>query len=132
MAWPASINLTSDAKIGAAEVLHVLTDPSIAHKNRPSKRNFLKLSPAMDYMRFRGFAKGWFPKGGLWRMFPGPPSPEPGRKKLNDGPPKSEQGYRKGTTVPKTRTRAHSPKPPFYKIALLFPLEELFDEHQWM
>ena len=39
------------------------------------------------------------------------------------GPQKPERGYKNGTTVPKTGTRAHSPKPPFYNIALLFPLE---------
>ena len=44
-------------------------------------------------------------------MFPGPPKPERG------------EGTKNGRTVPKTGTRAHSPKPPFYKTALLFPLK---------
>ena len=57
----------------------------------------------------RGFAKGWFPKGWFWRMFPGV-------KNRNEG----TFGC---SAVPKTGTRAHSPKPPFYETALLFPLE---------
>ena len=36
---------------------------------------------------------------------------------------KPKQGYKNGTTVPETGTRAPSPKPPFYKTALVFPLD---------
>ena len=45
-------------------------------------------------------------------LFTSNKKPERAYKKRNDGPPK-------------TGTRAHSPKPPFYKTALLFPLERI-------
>ena len=46
--------------------------------------------------------------------------PELGYKKQNDGTTNRNDGTRNGTTVQKTGTRAHSPKPPFYKTAPLF------------
>ena len=45
--------------------------------------------------KIRGFAKGWFPKGWFWRMFP-----------------RNE----------KTGTRVHSPKPPFWKPSFYLPM----------
>ena len=57
---------------------------------------------------FRGFVKGWFPKGWFWWMFPGPQNPERGPKKRNDGPPKPERGYKKRERrTHKTGTRVH-------------------------
>ena len=45
-------------------------------------------------------------------------------QKRNDGPPKQERRYKNGTTVQKVGTMAHSPKPPFYKNSLAFPLDK--------
>ena len=64
--------------------------------------------------------EGWF-----GRMFPGPPEPEWGYKERTDRPPKPEREHKKRNDGAKTWTKAHSPKPPFYKAALLFPLDWL-------
>ena len=45
------------------------------------------------------------------------------QKKRTDGTKSRNEGTKDGATVQETGTRAHSPKPPFYKTALLFPLE---------
>ena len=84
-------------------------------------KNFLVQNLAV--LKFRGLAKAWFSR----------------RVVLADVPPerKLEQGYirmfhwnenrNEGTFAcspgTKTGTRVHSPKPPFYKTALLFPLD---------
>ena len=70
-----------------------------------------------------GFARGWFPKGWFWRMFPGPQNKNEGTKNGTTHLQAWNEGTKNGTTDPKkTGTRARSPKPPFYKNALLFPL----------
>ena len=51
------------------------------------------------------------------------PKLERGQKRRNDGTKNRNEGTTKETTVPKTGTSAHSPKPPFDKTALLFPLD---------
>ena len=51
---------------------------------------------------------------------PGHPKPEQATKKRHSAKNRSE-GTRNRTMVPKTGTRAHSPKLPFYKTALVFP-----------
>ena len=86
----------------------------------------------------RGFAKGWFSKSVVLADVPWIPKPERRyKKKRNDGPQNRNEGTKNGTTDPKNRnegtmngttvpkpgTRAHLPKPPFYKTSLLFPLE---------
>ena len=69
--------------------------------------------------------KGGFQKGGFWRMFPVPPKPERGHKKQNDRTGNRTEAtlVQNGNDGIKTGTRTHSPKPPFYKTALLFPLK---------
>ena len=78
-------------------------------------------------LSFRGFAKGWFPKGWFPKGWFGGCSLDPqtgtNMQKRNDGTKNRNGGTKTGTTVPKTATRVHSPKPPFYKTALLFPLD---------
>ena len=70
----------------------------------------------------RRFAKGWFPKGWLWRMFPSTNKTE--RRYIRMSPvPKKERRYIWMFPGTKTGTRVRSPKPPFYETALLFPLE---------
>ena len=54
------------------------------------------------------------------------PKPERGYERRNDGTKNRNEGVKEGTTVPNTGTRAHSPKPPFYKTALLFPLDMVY------
>ena len=55
---------------------------------------------------------------------PGPRNRNEGTKKQNKGTKRPDRGYKKwNDSTKKTGTRAHFPKPPFYKIALLFPLE---------
>ena len=46
-----------------------------------------------------------------------------GTKTGAPGPQSRNEGTKNGLTVQKTGTRAHSPKPSFYKTALLSPLE---------
>ena len=57
-----------------------------------------------------GSQKGGFRKGGFGRCSPCTEIP-------------SKKSFPAAFLDPKTRTRAHSPKPPFYKTALLFPLK---------
>ena len=45
----------------------------------------------------QGLAKGWFPKGWFWQMFPRPPKLERGYKKRNDGPQNQNEGTKNGT-----------------------------------
>ena len=73
---------------------------------------------------YRGFAKRVVSKGWFWRMFLDPHNRNEGTtKKGATVPKKRNEGAKNGTTVQKTRTRVHSPKQPFYKPALAFPLE---------
>ena len=76
------------------------------------------LSPTRE--GFWGFAKGGFPKGWFWRMFPGPQNRNEGTKNRTTDPENRNEGTKNGTTVPKTGMRALSPKPPFYKTTLFF------------
>ena len=65
----------------------------------------------------RGFAKGWFPKGWFWRVFPQ-------NENRNEGFPWNEnrnEGTFACSPGTKTGTRVRSPKPPFYETALLSP-----------
>ena len=77
----------------------------------------------MEIVVFRGFAKGvGFPKGGFGGCSPVPTT---GTEVHSDVPryQKPERSYIRMFPGTKTGTRAHSPKPPFYETALLFPLE---------
>ena len=56
-------------------------------------------------------------------MFQALPKPERGYNKRNVGTKNRDEGTKNGTTVPKTGTRVNSPKAPFCKTTLLFPLE---------
>ena len=58
-------------------------------------------------------------KGGFQKMFLGTKNRNDGTKNRTMDPQNQNAGTKNGTTVPKTGTRAHSPKPPFYKTALL-------------
>ena len=60
-------------------------------------------------LSLRGFAKGWFPKGWFWRMFPFTKT-------------KDECTFR-CSPARRTGKRAHSLKPPFCETALTFPLD---------
>ena len=76
-----------------------------------------------------GFAKGWFPKGWFWPMFPGTknrnegtfgcsPVPQNGTKVHSDVSQYQKPERRhilRMSPVPKSGTKVHSPKPPFYK-----------------
>ena len=85
-------------------------------------RNYCKINPENSRRLFGGWQKGGFPKGWFWRMFPR-------NENRNEGTfgccPATKTG--KGTFAcsprKKTRTRVHSPKPPFYETALLSPSE---------
>ena len=71
--------------------------------------------------------KGWF----RW-TFPGHPQPERGHQKTERRYQKPERGHQKnGAMGQKAGTRSHSPEPPFYKTALLFPLESSCRAHMW-
>ena len=73
-------------------------------------------------MSLGGLQKGGSQKSGFgrcsWTPKTGTMVPKPERWYQN-----RNEGTKSGTTVPKTRTRVHSPKPSFYKTALLFPLD---------
>ena len=88
----------------------------------------------------RGFAKGWFPKGWFWRMFPRNENQNEGTfakttlletALLSPSDPFwcwQKGGFQKGgfggcSAGTKTGTRVRSPKPPFYETALLSPSE---------
>ena len=58
---------------------------------------------------FRGFTKGWFPKGWFGRCSPTEISEE-------------SYDFEKKSWTPKTGMRAHSPKPPFCFLSSLFRL----------
>ena len=65
-------------------------------------------------------AKGWFPQGWFWQMLS---CTEISTKKSFPAVlTLAEESYDFDIPGPKNQTRAHSPKPPFYKTALLFPL----------
>ena len=91
---------------------------------------------------FRGFAKGRFPKGWFWRMFPRNENRNEGTfakttlletALLSPSAPFwcwQKGGFQKGgfggcSPGTKTGTRVRSPKPPFYETALLSPSEFL-------
>ena len=81
--------------------------------------------------------KGGFHKSCFLRMFLGTKNRNEGAKKRNDGPQKPEwgknrkEGTKKRNDGTKTGTRVHLPKPPFYKTALLFPLEQWNIDAYW-
>ena len=69
-----------------------------------------------------GSRKGGFQKGGFGGCSP---VPKTGMKVHSDVPryEKPERGHIQMFPGTKTGTRVHSPKPPFYENALLFPLD---------
>ena len=72
-----------------------------------------------QYPSFQGFTKGWFPKGWFWRMFPSTKNRNEGTFGCSPGTRNRNEGTFVCSPVPKTATRAHSPKPPFFETALL-------------
>ena len=94
------------------------------------------------YCNYRGFAKGWFPKGWFWRMFPRNENRNEGTfakttlletalLSPNDPFLVLTKGwfpkgwFRRMFPGTKTGTRVRSPKPPFYETALLSPSETI-------
>ena len=68
---------------------------------------------------FRGFAKGWFPKGWFWRMFPGPRKPERGYKKTERRTPKTGARVQKRSDSTKHRNKGTLAKTTLnYKTAM--------------
>ena len=69
-----------------------------------------------------GFATGWFPKGWFWLMFPC--TEISSQKSCPAVPP-----WQKEATILiflDPQNRNESPKPPFYKTTLVFPLDQFF------
>ena len=62
---------------------------------------------------FRGFAKGWFPKGWFWRMFPRHQTAERGYIRMFPRYPKPERGYIQMLPGIKTGTRHIRQNHPF-------------------
>ena len=77
----------------------------------------LELAEISFSQNTRGFAKGWFPKGWFWRMFPS-------TKNRHEGTfgccPVPKTGTFGCSPEPKTGTMAHSPKPPLTKQPFCF------------
>ena len=109
---------------------------------KAGKRGYFCRDTGMDV---RGFAKGWFPKGWFWRMFPRNENRNEGTfakttlletALLSPNDPFwrwQKGGFQKGgfggcSPGTKTGTRVRSPKPPFYETALLSP-SEMSQEH---
>ena len=76
---------------------------------------------------YQGFAKGWFPKGWFWQICPYTEILPKGlclQCVCVCALPWQKKSYDFWHSwTPKAGTRVHSPKPSFYKTALLFPLE---------
>ena len=98
----------------------------------------LEVGLSRKLQHVRGFAKGWFPKGWFWRMFPRNENRNEGTfakttlletALLSPSDPfwcSQKGGFQKGgfggcSPGTKTGTRVRSPKPPFYETALLSP-----------
>ena len=64
----------------------------------------------------------WFPKGWFWQMFPCTKISSKDIFPCNATLAEERYDFRYFWT-PRTGTRAHSPKPPFYKTALHFPFD---------
>ena len=108
----------------------------------------LTLGASSPKTSFRGFAKGWFPKGWFWRMFPRNENRNEGTfakttlletALLSPSDPfwcRQKGGFQKGgfggcSPGTKTGTRVRSPKPPFCETALLSPSDRLNLDCKW-
>ena len=108
------------------------------HKPQIASIDTLVSEPLTPLSSYRGFAKGWFPKGWFWRMFPRNENRNEGTfakttlletALLSPNDPFGcwpKGGFQKGgfggcSPGTNTETRVRSPKPPFYKTALLSP-----------
>ena len=61
--------LAEDAMLGLAAEIAFVEDASIVHPLGLIQLNTDPLASCKAHL-FPGFAKGWFPKGWFWRMFP--------------------------------------------------------------
>ena len=95
---------------------HIFCANFVLQTCHPKRDHFLNL--------FRGFARqGGFQKGGFGRCSAVPKFPP--QKVLPCSSTLAEESYDfESSWIPTAGTRTHSPRPPFYKTALWFPLEE--------
>ena len=85
-----------------------------------SLRGFLRIHVVLGPLS-RGFGKGWFPKGGFGRVFPGLPKPEQGHQKNGRWYQKPERRHQNRNNGTKNRNEGTFAKTAFYKTSLLFP-----------
>ena len=101
---------------------------SLIQKSTPYNLNISDSYSKGGFVRVGGSQKGGFQKGGFGGCSPGTNKTEQGYIQMFPG---TKNGTRVHLDVPwdHTGTRAHSPKPPFYETALLFPLDRGLDKY---